>query len=218
VLKAGRSHATSAAYFRPLLDELSGLPPGRVEVVPTSTRWESVYVARSVALARGWETQLDRRYNALFYARRLDFRTYMTWLRHLGVSYVALSDAPTERWGRNERRLLSAGHPALRMVWRSRHWRVFGVPGTPSLVSGGRLLKLAPESVTVAMAKPQTALIRVRYTRYWQAGPGTCTSRSAHGFTRLRVTKPGVYTMRARLDVRTLLGATDRGCTPNARS
>jgi hypothetical protein len=218
VLKASESDATSPTFFRPLVDELSALPPGRVEVVPTSTRWESVYVARTVAMARGWETQLDRRYNALFYARKLDFPTYIRWLRHLGVSYVALSDAPTERWGRNERRLLGASHPALRLLWRSRHWRVFGVPGTPSLVSGGRLLKLAPESVTVAMPKAETALIRVRYTRYWQAGPGTCTSRSAHGFTRLRVLRPGVYTMRAQLDMRTLLGATDPGCAPSDQS
>jgi hypothetical protein len=218
VLKANGSQATSAAYFRPLVDELSALPPGRVEVVPTSTRWESVYVARSVALARGWETQLDRRYNALFYARRLELTTYMTWLRRLGVSYVAISDAPAERWGRNEQRLLATAQPGLRLLWRSPHWRVFAVPRTPPLVSPGRLVKLAPDLVTVALPRAGTALIRVRYTRYWRAGPGTCTSRSAHGFTRLRVPRPGLYTLRARLDVRTLLGAADRACAPGSRA
>lgn len=45
-----------------------------------------------------------------------------------------------------------------------------------------------------------------------RAGPGACISPSGDGFTRLRVRRPGTYTLRARLDVAALLGDTDRGC------
>jgi hypothetical protein len=209
VLKARGSPATTAAYFQPLLAQLAVLPAGRVEVVPTSTRWESVYVARRTALARGWETQLDHRYNGLFYKPRLSISTYVRWLRRLGVSYVALSDAPTERWGKTEARLLRAHVPALPLVWRGRHWRVFAVPRTRALVSRGKLLRLTPDVVSVELPAGST-LIRVRYTRFWSVGPGGCVSRSAGGFTRLRVRRPGVYTLRARLDIEALLG--DGGC------
>jgi hypothetical protein len=211
VLKAGRSPATTAAYFQPLLTELAQLPTGRVEVVPTSTRWESVYVARRVALARGWETQLDRRYNGLFYKQRLTAAAYVRWLQRLGVSYVALSDAPTERWGKNEARLLRGPATALPLVWRGRHWRLFAVPGTRSIVSRGQLLALGPDVVSVALPAGST-LVRVRYTRFWSAGPGACVSRSADGFTLLRVRRPGVYTLQAHFGVEALLGAAGDAC------
>jgi hypothetical protein len=213
VLKARRSPATNAAYFQPLLTQLSALPAGRVEVVPTSTRWESVYVARDVSLARGWETQLDHRYNGLFYEQRLTAAAYVRWLRRLGVSYVALSDAPTERWGKNEARLLRGPNTALPLVWHGRHWRLFAVPGTSSIVSRGRLVRLAPDVVSVALPAAGSTLIRVRYTRFWRAGAGACVSRAADGFTLLRVRRPGVYTLRAHFGVEALLGAADDGCT-----
>ena len=38
----------------------------RVEIPFTRMHWESVHVARRFPLARGWEAQLDRKYNALF--------------------------------------------------------------------------------------------------------------------------------------------------------
>ena len=57
------------AYFRPLLAflaERADAAPVRVEVPFTRLHWEAVHVARSTSLARGWETQLDVKYNALF--------------------------------------------------------------------------------------------------------------------------------------------------------
>jgi hypothetical protein len=38
------------------------------------------------ALARGWETQLDRKYDGLFYNRRLTAAGYERWLRRTGGS------------------------------------------------------------------------------------------------------------------------------------
>ena len=41
--------------------------PARIEVVPTRDHWEARWLAPHVAIARGWERQLDRDRNALFY-------------------------------------------------------------------------------------------------------------------------------------------------------
>ena len=44
--------------------------PARIEVVPTRDHWEARFVAPHVAIARGWERQLDIYRNGLFYAQR----------------------------------------------------------------------------------------------------------------------------------------------------
>jgi hypothetical protein len=99
---------TRASYYTPLLEQLHDRvrAQGRVEVVPSATRWEAVYVAERYPLARGWETQVDRARNALFYGKRLSAASYLRWLRLNAVDFVALSRAPKERWGRAEERLL----------------------------------------------------------------------------------------------------------------
>ena len=63
-----------ASYYAPLLGELQrlrvgyGARPARIEAVPTVDHFEARFLALHVALARGWERQLDNRRNALFYA------------------------------------------------------------------------------------------------------------------------------------------------------
>jgi hypothetical protein len=210
-VKANASGATTVAYFQPLIDHLAALPVGRIEVVPTSTRWESVYVAPHAALARGWETQLDRRYNALFYRRRLDPVAYERWLHRLGVSYVALSDAPKERWGRTEAALLAQPPAFLHEVWHAPHWRLFAVQHTRPLVTGGRLTALAPDGFSVAAQRAGTLLVRVRYTTFWAATGGACVSRGPGGFTLLHVTAGGQYDVRARWSIEAL--AHENACT-----
>jgi hypothetical protein len=210
-VKADASGATTVAYFQPLIDHLAALPVGRIEVVPTSTRWESVYVAPHAALARGWETQLDRRYNALFYRRRLDPVAYERWLHRLGVSYVALSDAPKERWGRTEAALLAQPPAFLHEVWHAPHWRLFAVRHTRPLVTGGRLTALAPDGFSVAAQRAGTLLVRVRYTTFWAATGGACVSRGPGGFTLLHVTAGGQYDVRARWSIEAL--AHENACT-----
>lgn len=211
--KAHDNQATTRAYFQPLTRELARLPPGRVEVVPTSTRWESVYVGGSVALARGWETQLDRRYNGLFYSGRLRPAAYGRWLHHLGVAYVAVSDGPKERWGRSEARLLATPPGFLSQVWHAAHWRVLAVSGTPPLVAGGRLLAIRPQSVTVAASHAGPIALRVRYTPFWDAGRNVCVTRTPSGFTRLVVPAAGVYTLRAAFALSGLLAGAPPACS-----
>src|SRR5262249_46841047 len=67
-----------AAYYRPVMRFLSseGPSPFRVEVPMTANHWEATFIARRFPLARGWERQLDRKYNELFYKPELTAREY----------------------------------------------------------------------------------------------------------------------------------------------
>src|ERR1700737_400557 len=70
---AASDPAVHASYYAPLLGELQALGvgnssrPARIEVVPTVDHWEARFLAPHVALARGWERQLDNGRDALFY-------------------------------------------------------------------------------------------------------------------------------------------------------
>ena len=104
--RAWRDPSASAVYYRPLLTELRRADPSgaRIEVPFTRDHWESVFLARRYPLARGWERQLDRRLNPLFYAPRLDAAAYGRWLRSEAVRYVALPDVPMDVAGIREAR------------------------------------------------------------------------------------------------------------------
>lgn len=192
--KAGDASAT-AAYYAPLTRFLAAhaSPPGRVEVVPTRTHYEVVYVSERFPLARGWERQLDTRFGELFYRKALNAGSYRRWLDTLGVRYVALPDAKLDFAGRKEGRLVRAGLPYLQPVWRGRHWRVFAVAAPTPLVGGAaRLTQLEPTSVSVQAEHPGDALVRVRYSPYWKVVAGAaCVRRGADDLLGLRISRAG---------------------------
>ena len=55
------------SYYDGLLDVVSRLPPTRIEIPFTRRHWEAARVAPHVAMARGWERQIDIGLNPLFY-------------------------------------------------------------------------------------------------------------------------------------------------------
>lgn len=122
-----------AAYYAPLRAELRrliGTHPPRptiVEVPLTGAHWEAAYLAGhdGIALARGWERQLDTRYAALFYRARPHPSSYLSWLKENRVAYVALPDVRLDYAGREEGALIRSGLPYLQEVWRSAHWRLY---------------------------------------------------------------------------------------------
>jgi hypothetical protein len=123
-----------ASYYAPVLAELRRLDDGRptiVEVPMTAAHWESAYLAGhdGVELARGWERQLDTRYAAIFYRKTLSPVAYRGWLAENRVVYVALPDAPLDKAGSLEGRLVAHGLPYLRELWHSEHWRLYRVMG-----------------------------------------------------------------------------------------
>jgi hypothetical protein len=125
-----------ASYYAPLRAELRALTGGRrtiVEVPLTGSHWEAADLAGhdGVALARGWERQLDTRYARLFYEPRLSAAAYAAWLRSNRVAYVALPDVRLDDAGRAEGALIARGLPYLHELWRSEHWRLYAFDAPP---------------------------------------------------------------------------------------
>jgi hypothetical protein len=216
VAKTFDNPSTSAAYYEPLIDylERAGAATGRVEVVPTATRWESVYVAERFDLARGWETQLDERYNRLFYTGQLSAEEYRRWLLANGVRFVALPDVVLERWGLRELKLLRNPPSYLRLAWHNAHWRVFAVEGSEPLVRGpGRLLRMTAGEVAVRALGPGPIRVYVHYTRFLHATGPACLSDGPGGWTILNTRAPGEVDIRAQWSLSAAFGAS-AACAP----
>ena len=90
--------SVSAAYYQPLLGFLARQSgsPFRVEIPFTRFHWEAYQVAPRFPLARGWERQLDIKYNRLFYDGSLTAPSYERWLHTNAVRFVAVADAPLD--------------------------------------------------------------------------------------------------------------------------
>ena len=85
-----------------------------MEVLPEEHHWESAYVPSGIYIARGWERQLDRKLNPLFYqSAPLTGTEYRSWLDDLGVGYVAVPQAPLDYAALGEKRLIKRGPAAL---------------------------------------------------------------------------------------------------------
>jgi hypothetical protein len=182
------------AYYRPLVSFLKRQPgaPFRIEIPFTKFHWEAYAVAPHVPIARGWERQLDRKYNHLFYDGTLSPATYRRWLGDVAIRYVAVPDAPLDYSAVAERALIDQGLPYLRLVWRNRHWRVYAVAHATPLAQGTAALRaLGPNSLTLDAGRPGVTLVRVRFTPYWAITEGAgCVSPSGQ-WTRLELTRPG---------------------------
>ena len=196
--------SVQAAYYAPLLRELERRAAGalvRVEVPLTGAHWEAAYLPGhgSVLLARGWERQLDTRDAALFYeggplaegspaseagghAPPGAAAAYRAWLDANAVAYVALPDVRLDFAGAAEGQLVARGLPYLREVWRAAHWRLFAFVGAPPLASApARLTAVGADSFTLAVPRPGSYEVRVRYTPYWALRRGYGCVRSAPG-------------------------------------
>jgi hypothetical protein len=135
VLEVAGEASVQASYYAPLRAELHALTQGRgaiVEVPMLGSHGEADHLAgyEGIQLARGWERQLDTRYGALFYNGTLKPASYAAWLRENRVVYVALPDARLDFAGAAEGRMVAAGLPYLRAVWRGAHWRLYEVRGS----------------------------------------------------------------------------------------
>jgi hypothetical protein len=209
---AGTS-ATSARYYAPLEQFLASAGPARVEVPLTRSHWEAALLARSVSLARGWEKQLDERYDGVLLDSGLTASSYERWLRAQAVSYVALPDAPLDASSSREGSLIRAGLPYLRQVFASTHWRVFGVLNpTPILEGPGVLTRLGFDSFAFAAISPGSFRLRVHYSRYLKITRGHgCVSRAPGDWTSINTHTRGPITIAARFSLGRALGL-DSGC------
>ncbi len=208
------SSATRASYYVPLERFLASVPgPVRVEVPLTRSHWEAALLAGRVSLARGWEKQLDERYDGVLLDGRLSAGAYRAWLEREAVSYVALPDVRLDPSSAREGRLIEAGLPYLREVFRSRHWRVYEVLGARPLASGpGRVSVLGHEGFTLSARRAGSFLVRVRYTRYLTVTAGRgCVQQGSEGFTRVTAPVAGQVRVAARFSLGRAFGA-GRSC------
>jgi hypothetical protein len=191
------SASNDAAYYTEVVTELQTLPlSGRVEIPPTLQRWESVYVAESIPLARGWMTQLDASYDALFFNQDgLNANSYYRWLRQNAVQYVAVPDADLASAGAAERGLVDTGLPYLREIWQGQHWTLYGVDNPTATVVGATLVSQDAVSVTFRSTQASDVRVRIRWSRWLTLnGPDGCLVRSGD-WTAVHVAQPGLYTI-----------------------
>ncbi|MGB1583512.1 MAG: hypothetical protein ACPHCI_06965 [Solirubrobacterales bacterium] len=117
-------------YFAPLNNFLDEQDPNRddkVEIVFTRNHFEAAYVASKRPIARGWERQLDTKYNAVFYDGSLTEQTYARWLIENDVRWVALAEAVTDYSARDEAELIKSGLPYLEPAASYRDWKIYKV-------------------------------------------------------------------------------------------
>lgn len=208
VWRAASDPSVHASYYDGLLrfldDRQRAEGPFRVEIPFTDNHWESARVAPAVPLARGWERQLDRKVNALFYEdRAFSSGRYRDWLHANGVRYVALADAPIDYSAADEAALVRAEPSYLREVWHDDHWRVFAVADPAPLAGGGaRVTRMAPDRVDLTVPRAGTYVVRVRFTPYWRVtGAAGCVApvdrRDDASWTRVTARAAGPLTLRA---------------------
>jgi hypothetical protein len=209
--------ATSAAYYQPLERFLAAQPGGRdhgfrIEIPLTESHWEAYRVALRFPLARGWERQLDRAENPLFYDGRLTAAGYDRWLHANAIRYVALPDASLDPSAGAEAALIRAGQPYLRLVMRSAHWRVYAVVDPTPLVQGAASLRaMGSDWVALEARRPGTALLHVHFTPYWALARGAGCVAPAGDATRLTLRRAGPVRLSIRFAPERI-GATSPRC------
>ncbi len=201
--------STRASYYVPLerfLDAHGG-PLLRVEVPFTHSHWEAALLAPSFVLARGWERQLDTKYDPIFFKNKLTPAAYHAWLANNAVSYVALPDVRLDGSSDEEAVLIRSGLPYLHEVFSSAHWRVFAVLApTPLASAPARLTGLDHDSFTLHFPTPGKSLVRLHYTRYWTVVQGHACLAAHDGWTAVSVKSAGVVRVAARFSLARAFG------------
>jgi hypothetical protein len=202
--------STAASYYAPVVRFVAGHGGDlvRVEVPFTRGHWEAAWLARRVALARGWEKQLDERYDGVLLSKRLTASSYHHWLLAQAVSYVALPDAPLDPSSAQEGRLVESGLGYLRELRRTRHWRIYAVLDAAPLARGpGALSAMGHDWFALRAYAPGRFVMRVRYTRYWTVTRGAaCVGRAPGGWTEVTARRAGAVTVAARFSLGRALG------------
>jgi hypothetical protein len=215
VRTADDNREVTTAYFQPLISYLSRQPgpPFRIEIPFTLFHWEAYVVAPRFSIARGWERQLDTRYNALFYQPDLTPVRYERWLHHLAVRYVAVPDAELDYSAKAEVALIDRGLPYLRLVLRTPHWRIYAVRNPTPIVWGSAVLTaLGPNWLQLEAKRAGTAFIDVHFSPYWAVTEGSGCVAPAGAFTRVETRRPGPLHVAIRFSL-TRIGATSPRCS-----
>ena len=194
--RAATDPSVHKSYYTGLLSFFASRDTGpfRVEIPFTDNKWETRWVAPQVPLARGWERQVDVKRNRIFYdGKPMTAWKYRAWLDDNAVRYVAVANTSLDYSAVREARLVRAGLPYLRLVWRDAHWHVYAVSDPRPLATGAaRVTSLGPQRVGLYATRTGSVDLRVRFTPYWRLAAGRgCVSQSPGGWTRLRLYQTG---------------------------
>jgi hypothetical protein len=215
-LAVAGNQSTEASYYLPVerfLARVSAPPstPVRIEVPLTRSHWEAALLAPTVPLARGWEKQLDERFNHVLLAPGLTAASYERWLHEQAVSYVALPDTPLDPSSAEEGGLIRRGLPYLREVLVSRHWKIYAVVAPTPLASGpGQLTSLGHDSFALRASSAGAFVVRLHFTPYLTLVKGAgCVGGAPGGWTSVKVNAPGSVLVAARFSLARALGEGD---------
>ena len=172
-LSAAEAPASSAEFFAPLGRALaadrSARPAStgeRLEVIDPRGHWATVYLSDQ-QLARGWERQVDRSQNPLFYGlSRLDAGTYRAWLDSLAVGWVALPAGPLDYASAGEAALVRGGLDYLEPIWTNRDWTLFRVRAARPLAEGATVRAVDDEAVVISAERGGPVRLAVRWSPY----------------------------------------------------
>jgi hypothetical protein len=200
--QADASSSHGAAWTPAVRFLRTHLPVGtRVEVVPTSARWESYYLpSRGIPLARGWFRQTDMARNGLLYRDGLTGLQYDAWLRRTAVQYVLLTPFPLDDHGAaSEARIVRSGRSGLRRVWEHAGFTIYTTSRPARLMTGAAAVRLSTFShdrIAGTALRPGTEALRVSYTPYWvAAGAAACVVRGRDGMSQVRFVRGGAFSL-----------------------
>lgn len=204
----GGLEQADASFYTPLLEVLRGIDgPKRIEVVPVVSHAEADHVAIEVPIARGWDRQLDRKFNGLFYGDTLEPAQYLDWLDEHGVTLVAIADTDLDEGGVLEQQLLDDPPDALHLVWQDDVWRLYEVRPAPTLVDGdARLLELGIDDFVLDVGQAADVHVKVRFSPWFRVASGdACVLDDGDGWITVRARSAGTVRVSADLTLGGLL-------------
>lgn len=193
-----------ASFYEPVERFLASVPGvHRVEVVSTDTRREADVLAQHFPLARGWQTQVDRARNPIFYSDALTTTTYGQWLQENAVSYIAVPKRLLHHDARVEASIVKAMTSELRVVENVADWTIYEVRSPQALATNGaEVVKVTPESLQIRADRPGWSVVRFRYTHLYVVASGdACIEPTSDGWIHLLVRSPGEITLNVRLNL-----------------
>lgn len=212
LLRTRGDESAHQSYYSELNAELATRNVQRLEIPFTENHWETAYVAPHTPLARGWERQLDRKYNSLFYVGGLTPAKYARWIDDNAVTYVAVPDAPLDYSAKDEAKVIATGVPGLKRVWRGEHWTLYEVISARPLASNTSVFDTGHDTVQMNVKTPGNVHLRLRWTPYWRISQGTgCVVKDGE-FTLIRAPKAGPVTLTTTFAIGRI-GATTPRCT-----
>jgi hypothetical protein len=173
---------------------------GRVEIPTLRQHWESYYVPQVFPISRGWERQIDLRYNEILYHPNLTADQLHAWMVSAGVGLVAVPDAPMDYWSQWEVNIVRAGQPWLEPVWSDAHWQVWRLTDGLGLTTGpARLTTLTVASFDLDASQAGSTVVRVHWSPFWRVTAGAaCVQPGPNGWVTVRAKAPGPVTVSAR--------------------